>query len=251
MSLPFPHRHLAIAAVLVGAACSSGVAESADASVIYRCPGNEYKNTISAKEAEKLGCRKLEGAQVTIIQGTRPARRRRAGGGRRLGRARRPGRPARARHRCAPHPRRRAAQRGRQARRDGKGVQRRPARAPGRREELSEVPRPGRARCAPRSPASRPTSPPSVARSRSCRRRWLSDRAGLARVALVADRRRPRTPRSTCSRRSSRSSRPKASASSSTPRSRPCSGCRGAACRADLSSTGSAIPRCCARPSPR
>jgi len=47
-------------------------AETPDSSVMYRCPGNDYKNTISAKEAEKLGCRKLEGAPVTIMQTTKP-----------------------------------------------------------------------------------------------------------------------------------------------------------------------------------
>ena len=44
----------------------------------YRCPNNDYKNTISAKEAERLGCKRLEGAPVTIIQTTKP---RAAGGG--------------------------------------------------------------------------------------------------------------------------------------------------------------------------
>ena len=39
---------------------------------MYRCPGNDYKNTISPKEADKLGCRKIEGAPVTIMQMTKP-----------------------------------------------------------------------------------------------------------------------------------------------------------------------------------
>ena len=39
---------------------------------MYRCPGNDYKNTITAKEAERLGCKKIEGAPVTIIQMTKP-----------------------------------------------------------------------------------------------------------------------------------------------------------------------------------
>jgi len=47
-------------------------AEKADASVMYRCPGNDYKNTITAKEAEKLGCKRLDGAPVTVIQMTKP-----------------------------------------------------------------------------------------------------------------------------------------------------------------------------------
>ena len=47
-------------------------AGSAGAQETYRCPNNDYKNTISAKEAEKLGCKKLEGAPVTVIQMTKP-----------------------------------------------------------------------------------------------------------------------------------------------------------------------------------
>jgi hypothetical protein len=68
-----PHFRLAAAAALL--ACAAGAADAADvvdASVLYRCPGNDYRNTISAREAEKLGCRKVEGAPVTIIQTTRP-----------------------------------------------------------------------------------------------------------------------------------------------------------------------------------
>ena len=48
-------------------------AQSTDGSVMYRCPGNDYKNTISAKDAEKLGCKRIEGAPITIIQTTKPA----------------------------------------------------------------------------------------------------------------------------------------------------------------------------------
>ena len=39
---------------------------------MYRCPNNDYKNTISPKDAERLGCKKLDGAPVTVIQTTRP-----------------------------------------------------------------------------------------------------------------------------------------------------------------------------------
>jgi len=63
------------AAVLAGAAgvaAAASPADSVDSTVLYRCPGNDYRNTISAREAEKLGCRKVEGAPVTVIQGTRP-----------------------------------------------------------------------------------------------------------------------------------------------------------------------------------
>ena len=35
---------------------------------MYRCPGNDYNNTITASEAEKLRCKKVENAPVTVIQ---------------------------------------------------------------------------------------------------------------------------------------------------------------------------------------
>ena len=48
-------------------------AQSAEgSSVMYRCPGNEYNNTISAKEAKDRGCKTIEGAPITVIQSTRP-----------------------------------------------------------------------------------------------------------------------------------------------------------------------------------
>jgi hypothetical protein len=41
---------------------------------VYRCPGNPvlYTDTMSAKEAIEKGCRTLEGAPITVIQGNRP-----------------------------------------------------------------------------------------------------------------------------------------------------------------------------------
>ena len=56
---------------LVGSACAAGTAEP-EGTVIYRCPGNDYQNRVSAKEAERLGCKKVEGAPVTVIQMTKP-----------------------------------------------------------------------------------------------------------------------------------------------------------------------------------
>ena len=64
--------HVLSASALACAAAPACAADAADASVMYRCPGNDYKNTISAKEAEKLGCRRIEGAPVTIMQMTKP-----------------------------------------------------------------------------------------------------------------------------------------------------------------------------------
>jgi hypothetical protein len=42
--------------------------QSAEVGVMYRCPGNDYNNTISASEAEKRRCKKVENAAVTVIQ---------------------------------------------------------------------------------------------------------------------------------------------------------------------------------------
>ncbi len=181
MSLPPSLFRCAALLLACGAAPALG-ADTADSSVMYRCPGNDYKNTISAKEAEKLGCKRIEGAPVTVIQMTKPRASTAvpAASGRQRRRPRRPGGPARPRQRRAPHPRGRAEVRRRKARGDAEGIQQRPAGAAGRREELPEVPRPSRARCAPRSRASRSTSPRSSARSRSCRRRSPSDRSRIA-----------------------------------------------------------------------
>ncbi len=72
MSLPTCFSRCAAAVLACGAAFSAFGADTPDASVMYRCPGNDYKNTISAKEAERLGCKRLEGAPVTVIQMTKP-----------------------------------------------------------------------------------------------------------------------------------------------------------------------------------
>ncbi|MDQ6638392.1 MAG: hypothetical protein M3Z15_01845 [Pseudomonadota bacterium] len=71
MSLPTYLSRCAML-ILAGGAVPALCAETPDASVMYRCPGNDYKNTISAKEAERLGCKRIEGAPVTIIQMTKP-----------------------------------------------------------------------------------------------------------------------------------------------------------------------------------
>ena len=113
------------------------------ASVIWRC-GNEYTNTISAKEAQKRGC-KLRRRHVTMVQSTRP---RRAAGstaapvagasGARVDRSRQRARTATRGASWRPSC---AGRGGKLAR--WKGVQQRRAREAGRREELPEVPRPG------------------------------------------------------------------------------------------------------------
>ncbi len=71
--MSLPTSLIRVAALLIaGAVLPVLAADGPDASVMYRCPGNDYKNTINAKEAEKLGCKRIEGAPVTIIQMTRP-----------------------------------------------------------------------------------------------------------------------------------------------------------------------------------
>lgn len=64
-------RRAAWLALLCGAAWGQPAA-AADAAVMYRCPGNDYSNTISAREAKDRGCRTLEGGPVSVIQTVRP-----------------------------------------------------------------------------------------------------------------------------------------------------------------------------------
>jgi hypothetical protein len=61
-------RNLLFGAALALLVSSPASAQSGDAGPLYRCPGNDYSNTISASEAEKLRCKKVENASVTIIQ---------------------------------------------------------------------------------------------------------------------------------------------------------------------------------------
>jgi hypothetical protein len=72
MRLPPIPSALACCFALVFASSGFAQASSAEGNVTYRCPGNDYKNTISAKEADKLGCKKLEGEPITVIQMTKP-----------------------------------------------------------------------------------------------------------------------------------------------------------------------------------
>jgi hypothetical protein len=41
-------------------------------SEMYRCPGNDYRNTICAKVAATLGCKRIEGTPITVFQAPRP-----------------------------------------------------------------------------------------------------------------------------------------------------------------------------------
>jgi hypothetical protein len=62
------HRAGAALALL----CLMASAVAAEGGIMYRCPGNDYNNTISAKEAKDRGCHTIESAPVSIVQGTRP-----------------------------------------------------------------------------------------------------------------------------------------------------------------------------------
>jgi len=62
MSLRIPLLGVALAM-----AASSAWTQTAESDVLYRCPGNEYNNTISASEAEKLHCKRVEG-NVTVVR---------------------------------------------------------------------------------------------------------------------------------------------------------------------------------------
>ena len=54
-------RITTLAAAVAFVLASPASAQSGDGvGAMYRCPGNDYKNTISAKEAEKLGCKRIE-----------------------------------------------------------------------------------------------------------------------------------------------------------------------------------------------
>ena len=57
----------AYACVVAFSAAGNAVAQGVDA--IYRC-GNEYTN---AKDAAKRGCKLVEGGNVTVVEGARPA----------------------------------------------------------------------------------------------------------------------------------------------------------------------------------
>ena len=67
-------RKLGWGLLLVCACAWAGAAQAqaAGGTVVYRCPGNVYTDQISAKEAKDKGCRTIEGAPVTVVQGTRP-----------------------------------------------------------------------------------------------------------------------------------------------------------------------------------
>ncbi|MES2101924.1 MAG: hypothetical protein V4569_19025 [Pseudomonadota bacterium] len=63
---------LATIAATTAAVFAGAAAQAAEGQTMYRCPGNEYNNTLSAKEAKDKGCKTIEGAPITIIQSVKP-----------------------------------------------------------------------------------------------------------------------------------------------------------------------------------
>jgi hypothetical protein len=68
------HASLAAMVAIVSTTPLAARAQAAGNSVVYRCPGPPvlYTDTISAAEAKEKGCRTIEGAPVTVVQGQRP-----------------------------------------------------------------------------------------------------------------------------------------------------------------------------------
>lgn len=72
MKRHIPSFLIGLSALAGGAVLAADSGSTVESGVTYRCPNNDYKNTISAKEAERLGCKKIEGTPITIIQMTKP-----------------------------------------------------------------------------------------------------------------------------------------------------------------------------------
>lgn len=64
--------HLGLRRVSCAVLCSVALFDVQAVNTVYRCPGNVYTDTITAKEAQERGCRTLEGAPVTVIQSAPP-----------------------------------------------------------------------------------------------------------------------------------------------------------------------------------
>ncbi len=63
---------VAVSMVIASAVADTATAAAEGPGVMYRCPGNDYNNTLSAREAKERGCKTLEGAPITVIQSVKP-----------------------------------------------------------------------------------------------------------------------------------------------------------------------------------
>lgn len=70
----------------LAACCLAAGSAAAQSGAVYRCPGktggaDEFTNMLSAEEARARGCRTIDGAPITIVQGGRPRAASSANGG--------------------------------------------------------------------------------------------------------------------------------------------------------------------------
>jgi hypothetical protein len=65
---------LFLTALMAPLALWTSPAAAQGSTIVYRCPGNVYTSSadIGPKEAEAKGCKPIEGAPITVIQGQRP-----------------------------------------------------------------------------------------------------------------------------------------------------------------------------------
>lgn len=68
-AVPLARAILALATAAVTTVAGTAQAQEKQ---VYRCPGNLYTDTLSAKEAAAMGCKTLEGAPVTVVQSVKP-----------------------------------------------------------------------------------------------------------------------------------------------------------------------------------
>ncbi|MCW7537640.1 hypothetical protein OOT46_07215 [Aquabacterium sp. A7-Y] len=69
--------HIVSLLALFGALAASPAAAQ---NQVYRCPGNNFTNSITQKEAETRGCKVVEGGNVTVVQTRSPGGDAKAGG---------------------------------------------------------------------------------------------------------------------------------------------------------------------------
>ncbi len=60
-------QRLVFVAVSLVFVASSAWSEG-ESGVLYRCPGNDYNNTLTPSEADKLHCKKVENAAVSVVR---------------------------------------------------------------------------------------------------------------------------------------------------------------------------------------
>jgi hypothetical protein len=60
---------VSFAAVLSVMAAGTALAQGQ----VYRCPGNNFTNSLTPKEADERGCKVVEGGNVTVVQSRPPA----------------------------------------------------------------------------------------------------------------------------------------------------------------------------------